>query len=112
MADLTDDEAKEVRSWLNRNQFSRLSSVGGDTTAFGDRRDIWERDGVLFRLTRDRGQWWYDLSRASADVWLDVDDVAGALGSKSHAPVGRVAEVASIDDRVFPALTASVRHAP
>ena len=113
MSDLTDDEADAVGGWLDRHEFEKVSSRGGDSSPFGDRQDVWERDGTLVRLTRDRGQWWYDVSRHGANVWLDVDSVAGALGSKSTAPVDRVADVTgSIDDRVFGALSASIRHAP
>lgn len=69
--------------------------------------------GTRFRLTRDRGQWWYDISRDGADLWLDVDGVAGAMGSKSTIPVERVADLASsIDDRVFVALSTVVQPAP
>jgi hypothetical protein len=41
-----------------------------------------------------------------------VDGVAGAMGSKSTAPVERVADVASIDDRKFSAISTMVRDAP
>jgi hypothetical protein len=58
MSELTDEDAGDVRDWLDRNQFQHVSSLGGDTTAFGDRQDVWERDGTLVRLSRDRGQWW------------------------------------------------------
>jgi hypothetical protein len=110
---LTDEDAEAVRSWLERHQFEHVSTVGGDSAPFGDRQDIWERRDTLFRVTRDRGQWWYDLSRSGAEIWLDVDGVAGAMGSKSTEPVERVADVASsIDDRVFEALSSIVRHAP
>jgi hypothetical protein len=53
-----------------------------------------------------------DLSRSGTGVWLDIDAVAGAMGFKSTAPVERVADVASIDDRVFDALCTEVRHTP
>lgn len=112
MSELTAAQAEAVRSWLDRNQFQHVSSIGGDSTGFGDRQDVWEREGTLFRLTRDRGQWWCDLSRSGANLWLDVDGVATALGSKSTAPVERAADVASIDDRVFGALRTVVRHSP
>lgn len=112
VSELTEEEAETVRDWLRRNQFQNVSSVGGDSAGFGDRQELWERDGTLIRLTRDRAQWWYDLSRSGANLWLDVDRVAGALGSESTAPVERVADVASIDDRKFGALSTVVRHSP
>ncbi|WP_404385018.1 hypothetical protein LL946_04020 [Knoellia locipacati] len=113
MSMLAGEDADEVRNWLGRNEFEHVSSVGGDTAGFGDRQDIWERDGTLIRVTRDRGQWWYDMSRAGTGSWLDVDTVAGAMGYKLTAPVERVAYVAaSIDDRVFGALLAAERHSP
>lgn len=113
VSELTVDEAEAVRSWLERHQFEHVSTVGGDSAAFGDRLDIWERSGTRFRLTRDRGQWWYDISRDGADLWLDVDGVAGAMGSKLTVPVERVADLASsIDDRVFVALSTVVQPAP
>ena len=112
MSELTEEDAEAVRSWLDRNQFELVSSVGGGSAGFGDRREVWQRDRTLLRLTRDRGQWWYDLSRSGASLWLDVDGVAGALGSKSTAPVERVAEVSTIDDRVFGALSTVVRQSP
>lgn len=111
MSMLAGEDADEVRYWLGRNEFEHVSSVGGDTAGFGDRQDIWERDGTLIRVTRDRGQWWYDMSRAGTGSWLDVDTVAGAMGYKLTAPVERVAYVAaSIDDRVFGALLTAERH--
>ena len=113
MSELTVEEAGAVRVWLERHQFEHASHVGGDSAAFGDRQDIWERSGTLFRLTRDRGQWWYDLSRSGTGIGLDVDDVAGAMGFKTTVPVERVADIAAyIDDRVFDALRTSMRHAP
>jgi hypothetical protein len=105
VAELNDEDAEEVRRWLDRNQFQHISSIGGDSAGFGDRQDVSERDGTLIRLTRDRGQWWYDMSRSNANVWLDVDSVAAAMGYKQTAPVERVDVVASsVDDRVFGAL--------
>jgi hypothetical protein len=113
MSELTDDDAEEVRRWLGRNEFEHLSTAGGNTTGFGDRQDIWERGGTLIRVTRDRGQWWCDMSRTGAGSWLDVDTVAGAMGYKLTACVERVAYVASsIDDRVFGALITTERHSP
>jgi hypothetical protein len=113
MSELADEEVAAVQSWLDRHQFEHVSSVGGDSEGFGDRQDVWERDRTLLRITRDRGQWWYDLSRSGTNVWLDVDGVAGAMGFKSTAPVERVADVASsIDDRVFVALSTVVRSSP
>jgi hypothetical protein len=113
VAALTDDDAGAVRRWLELDQFHHVSSIGGDAAAFGDRQDVWEREGTLVRLTRDRGQWWYDVSRSGTNVWLDVDSVAGALGYKQTAPVERVQVVAGrLDDRVFGALRTAVRHAP
>lgn len=113
MSQLTDEDAEDVRHWLSRNAFKHLSSVGGDTTGFGDRHDIWERDGTLIRLTRDRGQWWYDMSRTGIGSWLDVDTVSAAMGYKLTAPVERVADIASsIDDRDFGALLTVERHSP
>lgn len=112
MSELTAEEAETVRGWLRRNRFENVSSVGGDSAGFGDRQEVWERDGTLFRLTCDRGQWWCDLSRSGADLWLDVDGVAGASGSTSTALVERVADVASVDDRKFSALSTVVRHSP
>jgi hypothetical protein len=112
VSELTVEEVEAVRGWPARHEFEQISSVGGGLTAFGDRQDVWEREGTLVRLTRDRGQWWYDLSRSGSSVWLDVDGVAGALGMKSVAPAERVADVASIDDRVFDALSNVVRHSP
>jgi hypothetical protein len=105
MAELTEDDAEAVRQWLERNQFQHVSTVGGDSAGFGDRRGVWERDGTLVRLTRDRGQWLYDMSRSGSDGWLDVDSVTAALGYKQTEPVERLQVVtASIDDRVFHAL--------
>lgn len=112
MSEITEDEAATVRDWLRRNQFENAVSTGGDSAPFGDQREVWERDGTLIRLTRDRGQWWYDLSRSGAGHWLDVDSVVGALGSELTASVERVAHVAAIDDRKFRAVSTVVRHAP
>jgi hypothetical protein len=57
MSTLTDDEVEAVRGWLDHHQFEHVSSVRGDSAAFGDRQDVWERDGTVLRVTRDRGQW-------------------------------------------------------
>jgi hypothetical protein len=113
MSQLTNDQAEDVRGWLDRHEFEKVTSRGGDFSPFGDRQEVWERHGTLVRLTRDRGQWCYELSRDGANVWLDIDAVAGAIGSKSTAPADRVADVAgSIDDRAFGALSASPRPSP
>jgi hypothetical protein len=113
VAELTHKEAEAVRDWLERNQFDQVTSIGGPEAAFGDQQDTWEREGTLVRLTRDRGQWWYDTSRVGTNIWLDVDTVAGGMGYKQTAPVERIAVVASsIDDRVFGALTTAERRAP
>jgi hypothetical protein len=113
MGPLTDDEARAVGSWLDRHQFEKASSIEEGTARFGDTQVVWERDGTLVRLTRDRGQWWCDLSRRSAAAWLDIDAVAGAMGSKSSPPVDRVADVAeSIDDRVFSEFGTVIRRSP
>lgn len=105
MSQLTDEDAEDVRHWLSQNALKHVTSVGGDTTGFGDRQDTWERHGTLIRLTRDRGQWWCDMSRTGTGSWLDVDTVSGAMGYKLTAPVERVAYIASaVDDRVFGAL--------
>ena len=113
MGELTEEDAGAVRQWLESNQFQRISSVGGDSAGFGDRRDVWERDGTLVRLTSDRGQWWYDVSRSGSDHWLDVDSATAAMGYEQTAPVERVQVVAgSMDDRVFSTLSTAVRHSP
>lgn len=113
MAELTNKDAEAVSRWLDLNKFKHVSSTGEDSAAFGDRQELWERDGTLIRLTRDRGQWFYDVSRREAESWLDVDSVASAMGFKQTAPIERIEVVASaIDDRVFGALSSAVRHAP
>lgn len=113
MAELTDEEVHELQSWLDANRFERVSSVGGDNAGFGDRQDVWERGGTRLRVTRDRGQWFYDLSRSGASVWLDVDRVVEAMGYKSARAMERAADVASfVDDRVFESLKTVVRHSP
>jgi hypothetical protein len=113
VAVLTDEEAEAVRKWLEHNQFVHASSRPDDPSRFGDHQDVWERDGTLLRLTRDRlGQWWCDLSRNSA-VWLEVDRVARAVGSRSGAPVERVAEIATtMNDAEFGALIKVLPHSP
>ena len=112
MSQLNEDEMSAVRAWLSRNEFELISSIGPIKRSFGDRQETWARDGCLIRLTRDRGQWWYDMSREGAEFWLDVDTVAGAMGFKLNQPMERVSCVASIDDRVFLALGPSEGHAP
>ncbi|GAA1241260.1 hypothetical protein [Oryzihumus leptocrescens] len=112
MAELTEQDAGAVRQWLESNQFQHVSTVGGDSEGFGDRQDVWERDGTLVRLTRDRGQWWYDLSRSGTNNWLDVDSVNAALGYKQTSPVERVQVAGAVDDRMFSALLTAVRPSP
>jgi hypothetical protein len=111
VAELSNDDAEAVLGWLERNEFRLVKTVGGPSTPFGDRRDTWERDGALVRLTRDRGQWWYDMSRTGTNVWLDVDELSGAMGFKPTTPVERIeVAVATENDRVFDALGGTVRH--
>jgi hypothetical protein len=113
MAELTDEDAEAVRPWRKGHQFDHVSTAGGDTAGFGDRQDVWERNGTLVRLTRERSQWWYDISRTGTDDWLDADEVTAAMRNKRTAPVERVQVVAaSINDRVFGALRTTVRHSP
>jgi hypothetical protein len=113
VAVLTSEDAESVRCWLESNQFRHVSMLGGLDASFGNVQDVWEREGTLVRLTRDRGQWWYDLSRNGSAVWLDVDLVSGAMGYKQTDPAERVAVVAStIDDRVFGALGDAAHHSP
>jgi hypothetical protein len=114
MSALSEEEAEAVRSWLDRNQFELVSSSEGDESGLlGDRQDVWERDGTLLRLTRDHGQWHYDLSRTGANVWLDIDRVAASMGTTSTVPVDRVADIApSMNDRVFGALSTALHHSP
>lgn len=113
MSGLGDEEAEAVRGWLAHNNFVHVSKDRSDPPLF-DRQDVWERDGTLVRLSRDRsGQWRYDLSRNDAGPWLDVDRIAAALGCDAPVPVERLAEVAaSMNDRVFGALSNTLRHSP
>ncbi len=111
MTELTTDEAEAVVDWLDSHQFKKVSSVGGHLAPFGDSQEVWNRDGTLVRLTRDRGQWWCDLSRSNAKAWLEMDTIAGVMGFESSTPIDRLSELTSlIDDRVFSALRASVQH--
>jgi hypothetical protein len=113
VAELTEEDAHAVRDWLGRNQFDQVTSIGGPETAFGDQQDTWERAGTLVRLTRDRGQWWYDITRVGTNVWLDIDTVAGAMGYKHTVPAERVDVVASsLDNRSFAAIASSERPSP
>jgi hypothetical protein len=113
MSGLRDEEAEAVRGWLAHNHFGHVSESRGGSTVFA-RQDVWERDGTLVRLTRDRdGRWRCELSRNNADLWLDVDRVAVALGCEATVPVERLAQVAlSMNDRVFSALSSTRRHSP
>lgn len=114
MASLADEDAEAVRKWLDQHQFEHVSSRGTAAARFGDSQEVWERDGTLVRLTRDRaGQWSWDLSRTGASAWLDVDRVAAAMGSSSTARVELMAELAAtLNDRVFAALSNTVPHSP
>jgi hypothetical protein len=91
MAQLSDEDAAAVRAVVEREQFEldRVTTIGG----FGDEQRVWERDGALVRLTRDRGQWWCELSHRGWTEWFDIDLVAGALGSKSDGVVDRLRDV-------------------
>jgi hypothetical protein len=112
MTEITADEAVAGRAWLGRNQFDLVSTRGGKDAAFGDQQEVWVRDGTLIRLTRDRGQWWADVSRQDTDVWLDAFEVGGALGEKSQLFEHRLATAAIVDDRVFGALVGYLKPSP
>src|SRR3954462_12842279 len=106
MANLSDEDAARVRAFVEREQFDLefLTTLGG----FGDEQRVWDRDGALVRLTRDRGQWWCDLSHRGWPDWFDIDLVAGALGSKTNDVVDRLRGVlgAFIDGRLLEPLRA------
>jgi hypothetical protein len=91
MARLSDEDAAAVRVFVEREQFELdcVTTAGG----FGDEQRVWDRDGALVRLTRDRGQWWCELSHRGWPVWFDIDLVAAALDSKSNDCVDRLGEV-------------------
>jgi len=103
---LSDEEAAEVQAFVDREQFTLefVTTVG----EFGDEQRIWARDGALVRLSRDRGQWWCELSHRGWPDWFDIDVVAGALGSKSYEPADRVSDVIDkfTDDRLLEPLRA------
>jgi hypothetical protein len=88
---LNDTEARQVRELVVRGEFAVGSARVSE--GFGDEQQVWERDGALVRLTRDRGQWWCDLSHRGWSDWFDVDLAAAALGSKSYGPADRIADV-------------------
>jgi hypothetical protein len=102
--ELSEVEAMQVRELVAREQFVREEARA--SSSFGDQLDVWERDGALVRLTRDRGQWWCDLSRRGWSDWFDVDLVAEAFGSKSQSPADRIGDVIGkfADDRLLEAL--------
>lgn len=113
MGKLSTEDAAAIRAWLGRNQFQQVSSIGGDTAPFGDRQEVWQRDGSLIRLTSDRGEWFYDFSRHGAGFWLDIDEVVSAMRWKQHDPIERVELVASaIDDRLLASLDGAMRRSP
>lgn len=91
VAELNDDEAREVRRFVEREHFlvDSTITIGG----FGDEQRVWERDGALVRLTKDRGQWWCELSHRGCTDWFDLDLVAVAFGSKSYGPAERLGDV-------------------
>ena len=106
MASLSEGDAARVRAFVEREQFDLefLTTIGG----FGDEQRVWDREGALVRLTRDRGQWWCDLSHRGSPDWFDIDLVAAALGSKSNDVVDRVGGVigAFTDGRLLEPLRA------
>jgi hypothetical protein len=65
VAELSDVEAAEVRVLVAREQFV-IESTSAD---FGEQQ-VWERGGVLVRLTRDRRQWSCELSVAAGAIGL------------------------------------------
>lgn len=90
MTDIGGDEAAEVLLWLRRNQFALRSRVGGADEAFGDEQSVWTRGPARVRVTRDRGQWWCDVGWEPSTDWLDVHDVAGAMGTKLYRTTDRL----------------------
>ena len=95
MTHIGDDEAAEVLLWLARNEFDLRSRIGGTGEGFGDEQSIWSRGPARVRVTRDRGQWWCDVSWGLSTVWLDVHDVAGAMQTKEYRTTDRLAWVIS-----------------
>lgn len=91
MAELTEAEAAQVRDWVQRRGFHLTSDLGSQS--FGDEERIWERNNARVRLTRDRGQWWCELSYRGCPEWFDLDLAARALGSKFPDVEGRIGDV-------------------
>jgi hypothetical protein len=113
MTDIGADEAAQILLWLPQNQFERLSHVGGAHAGICDEQSTWARGPARVRVTRDRGQWWCDVSWEGFTTWLDVHDVAGAMQSKAYGSADRLAWVtSSLRSQTFGALAGFVRHAP
>ena len=108
MGVLTDKEAEAVASWLRSEQFSPVSRLVSSED-FGNEQTFWFRGQALVRLTRDRGQWWCDLSSAGWTEWFDVDVVAGFFESKEQGADRRVPLVDDLSDRLLDPLRAASR---
>jgi len=105
---LTDREAEAVASWLRSEQFSTVSRLASPQH-FGNEQTVWSRGQALVRLTRDRGQWWCDLSLSGWTEWFDVDVVAGFFESKEQGADRRVHLVDELSDRLLDPLRAASR---
>lgn len=109
MGVLTEAEAGLVTSRLSSEGFSHANRKT-DPDHFGDEQTTLSRGQALVRLTRDRGQWWCDLSLAGWADWFDVDAVAAFFESKEQAVDRRVLLVDQLTDRLLEPLKASTRR--
>ena len=97
MGMLSASDADTVVTRLGREGFSRVS-FREDPDHFDDQQATWSDGDARVRLTRDRGEWWCDLSYGAWSDWFDLDLVAGFLESKEQAPEDRVILVRQLRD--------------
>jgi hypothetical protein len=105
---VTPGEVEAVTSWLRSEGFSSVGRVVSPDH-FGDEQSTWSRGQALVRLTRDRGQWWCDLSLVGWTEWFDVDVVAASFETKDQAVERRVLLVDELSDRLLDPLQAASR---
>ena len=74
-----------MRDAVRSEQFTPVSRLASPEDSGNEQTEtVWSRGQALVRLTRDRGQWWCDLSLAGWTEWFDVDVVAGFFQSKEQ----------------------------
>ncbi len=93
MGVLTAAEADVVCQHLESDGYVVQSRVSRPEH-FGDEQTIWAHNEVLTRLTKDRGQWFAEVSREGwGGGWFDISDLVAVLPAFTGETVEVVRQV-------------------